>query len=463
MRVAVVVCLLCVASCLLATMPQSPASSPVSHQGDIVLGGSQRMVIEGVIYEQAGSIHLNGSSTLVIRDSELRFTNTSQSIWGAFGKIVVRDQASLQIEDSTITGSYRGGGLGSMVNINAWDSSRILWEAAVAEGAVLSLFDVSQLDMRGGTVFEMNLEDSPTATIEDSTVIWALGLEFVGNSQATLSGLKPGHVEYLVFPAGTSERGPVPSLEITNSSIGAWSVLAGDTADLTLRDCHINRLNVMLRDPSGSIEGWRPGYFADWNPTRDTSILAPLNLHLLRTTVTSNLCVWFDGGSHDVEVSDSKFANLLLYQYSGTTTFTDCVLDGFWINDSTPNLRFVNSEVRFGLDLMESSVSIAGDVAFSEQALFGTWESSSVFRDYEVRVVDATGRPVPNSRIRVESPTGHIYERTTDDGGLISVLLSFTDATSQLVWELTATTPDGELAMGQLRFLSTSPFVIRLP
>jgi len=463
LRRGTVVGLLCLALAA-PTLAQSSSREEVLHRGDIVLGGRETMTIDNATYELVGEIHLGGSSTLVIRSSELRFRKASPSIWGRFAKIELRDRATLRIEGSVVTViSPDRESEAMMIDVIAYDSSQIAWDDTAADGAVIRLFDDSQLAMRRGTVFEMNLKNSAGAVLDGSHVSWALGFEFVESARASLTGLVPGQIADLSFPGTSAASGSVPSLQITNSSVGAWSVLAGDAADITLLDCQVDRLQVMLQSPRGRIGGLGPGYYSDWTPTRDGGLIAPLRLHLINTTVTGSVCVWLVGGSNPIEIADSRITNLLLYQYAGTATLADCMIDGFWINESKADLRFLNSKVRLGFDLMRSSISISGSVAVSQEALFGTWESSTVLRTFEVCVIDHAGSPIPNVRVQVEAPSGQVYKTVTNAEGLASFSLSFADGTSQLVWKVTAASPDGKNLTAALGFLSASPMVLRLP
>lgn len=403
------------------------AQDHVYHEGVIELQGRETMIIEDVTYHQAGSIWLNGSSSLVVRNATLVFGQFEEhawgpGLWGATQCVSARDESSILMENVEILMAPGEGD--ACIRVDAGGNSEVILKNVTMRESVAYGLDQGYLEVSGSVLGDLNVFHSSSVRVSSSHILGDLGLVVGGSTAGVLSDLHRGYIASW-SSIGNAELENEPFLlEVTDTTIDlGWSVRPRDSAQLVIRDSEIVHMDLRITGPSGTISELRPGLYESWS-LDEQGLESDINLVLKNVEVGDWRPLFYDCNS-DVTLVDSEATNISLHGVSSTITLQGCLVGGFQISDFYGTLRLVDSVVTAGLQLDQCWLTLEGSFQFSEDSVV-LWDESTIVRTFLVRAVDSAGAPIPGSHITAVGPGSGIYSAVTDEAGEVTLWVTFT-------------------------------------
>lgn len=440
------------------------AAERLEHEGPVLLSGAQTLTIENADYYISGDIVLQDHAKLVVRNASVYFTvATTPDVWGAIAAIRAGDNASVELQDARIEiTSQSVSGCIMLLGVSGHAQARVV-NSTIGGPAVQGLLhgtDYGQFEIDKSSFFELRLDHSAQAVVAGSNVSWAVGLDFYGTVHAEIEGLRPGHIGAWDFPAEGHAGDSVPTLSIRDTQVGAWSICIAESAVVSLRNSHLGRVVLEAGNLSGEINGLRPGPFASLGLRASANLQIPFDLELISTTVDSWI-LDLVGGNHDAALVNCELAQLGLQDYTGTASVRDSTLTALCAWSGSPRLSFSETSITRGLELSDTTVSIAGDLRFSPDFFVANWENSVLVRSFDVSVRDTSGQPVPDATVSLRDPFGEV-EETTDSDGRCKVTVRFTSPTSDLCPSLEASSSRNHAGTAEACLLGDTSLVIQV-
>jgi len=466
MRMKAAMVVLAAASLIGVMAFSTSARQAVQHQGRIQLSGTQTLVIEDVDYYLSGGIYLQDNAKLVIRNASVFFTeSTTPDIWGATSPIEASGHSTIEVHNSQITAT-EGDPSGRILTVTAGDSAHVAILESTIGGediqGVLFGSGSGQLIVDHSTVSEIRVFGESEASIVGSTVLWAVGIDFSGNSRAELAGLRRGYLSEWSSAPSAAVQSPRPIVRIQDSTVGAWSIGIHDEAQVSLSDSDLDRIVVSLADPVGELHDLAPGTYTDWDLQTSADSTTGIGLHLLRCEVGSWI-LQFAGGERGVLVANSDLAQLELLDYSGTVSFEDSSLAAVWIVGGKPSLSFSKTPITRGLQLAGTYLTLLGDVQFSDAAFLASWENSTVVRTYEVLVQDGGGKAIQDATVTLYNPHGvRTSVKLTDSNGTCQEIVTYSYADRESCWRVDVSSGAGAMGTGQACLMSKTQVIVRV-
>jgi len=372
----------------------------IVHKGDLVIGETQTFVIENCTYLQTGSVTVESSATLVIRNAKLLINMTQE--WER--SVRIQNNAILTVERSEIVGSqyfpvYASGT--STVNVF---NSRIPFCSVPCEDEskvhvvnssiyYVPCYDQSEISVTNSTLHDMLVSDSSEVYVGSSEVEqivpeWS-------NTSMSVTNLNEGYLEYW------------------NNHINL-TVFDNQNFNLTFRDSKIYKWSLR---------------FADGN-----------HVLIANSTLGFVLC---SGKENSVEFQNVRITSLDLCDFQGTL--------------STEKV-FVTEAVR----MEGSEFLMLGNLSFSEETQIIVWTSSNVTRNYNIIARNASDVPMINVKLTVfDENNTVIWNGVTDSLGKTSFNLTFADGNYTDILRLEAV-KENRSASTTIDFLSFTPIVLKM-
>jgi len=253
---------------------QSYGIEPSVHQGSILVGGNDVMVIEGP-FSINGSIVIVGNATLIVRNADVNFLQKKSQQWN----ITLRDpkggRPRLSVENAMIRSDY-------LLGLVLYGNSSASISGLLSPKTPVSLYGDSSTVIDNSTLHYFYSNEQSSADITDSIVsngytrgtakatyahcaldaFWCEGgsAEFVGcevdyvglqivSANVTIRGLKGGHISYFEPRTNTSLQiapgGSVPDLVLRDTEILSWVFHTYETTNLTISDSELGGLLAM--------------------------------------------------------------------------------------------------------------------------------------------------------------------------------------------------------------------------
>jgi hypothetical protein len=267
------------------------------YQGNLVVMNTT-ILINNTKMLLNGSLVVNSSGRLIVRDSEIRFLQDYSQQFGAW----VNGNGSMELENvRLVTG-------GKWLNMNYDASSEIRLVNVKGEGCCLPWHSAS------------TLSGNPRITIINSTV----GITFNGNVTVEAEGsslflelvftnasgtfsLPKGNVKEFKIGIPNNE-GFLMNISTRNCTFSQWGATLDRDSDLTFKDSYMTvGMNAGTKAGSPSpyvrVSGLKSGMYEDFQLAFDSN-----RLRLVRTEVTS----WYPQAWNNatIEVSDSDLADV---------------------------------------------------------------------------------------------------------------------------------------------------------
>ncbi|MEM2126137.1 MAG: hypothetical protein QXQ53_07060 [Candidatus Methanosuratincola sp.] len=445
--------LLMLLSISLLTNPATGAERVI--RGNLVLAGTQTMLISGETLRVQGAVVLRDQACLTIRTGTLEIV---QSYHEEF-TIKLEGSARLIVEDATINSNYA-------CSIVLWDRSSLNIVRSKCPQSVVTLAGSSKVVLEDSailmlsvepTVFQFTPYQGLASVVARRTSIYNLALGISGNCKVSIQGLEAA-ARYWLPDQGRSPRFSFvldrtsylqgqPQYEVAfyDCSVGNFVVVAGERAEVNLHRCEIHQLGVYdysrvtvtdswvcqvvlrLGRPSPinvALGGLRTGWHQDWSLRATTGSL-PCSLVLQRSYVVDGWYLRLNGGHYEIfdsviarlrdefdtpdsryHVKDSCIREWQPWWDKGTVVLENCVLERVIAPDA-------------------SSVTLQGTFMIKQPTLdqqMGPWRNDArIIRWFPVKVYGATGEPLAGVEVQLFDQEGRlVHSSRTDSNGYAS-------------------------------------------
>ena len=458
----------------------------VTQPGDLVLTGSEMLVIDSITYTHHGNICLQDNAKLLIRNGG---TLEVQLDYHAQHAMFLLDNASLEITDGSTYGPA-----GFQVTLQ--DTAAVTATNAVLGGAEIKAYNHASFYAIGSEIEHMitgaetagwwPYEETDYATWElvDSWV-GILCLSFNAWSAGTVQGLHTGsysdwdllrdnQIEWLPYNVILKNTSvghlDIPctstsTLTLIDSQIGGIGIM--DEAVVTLQDCEVLGVMLAFMDPpisAVSFDGLQPGHFDEWRlrepgqeePYRFNLIIhnSDVNRWALHTSSTdlsvsnSTLGCLRMGDETDAVVDNSTIEDFWVWWYNGTVTFTNSIMKNWY-------------ETRWCDFWMKGTVTIEGGTIIQEAN--GPWQDAIIHREYPVEVTDWEGNPLAYVALTLKDSTNTVvWTGMSGADGTATFTLTFTETNYLDTWTLSAALSDPPVTV-PVEIKSDTPIFIRPP
>jgi hypothetical protein len=380
-----------------------------THEGDLIINGTQDYAIRDCWLVQKGSIYVRDSAKLSIDNATLtlilQYDNQHY--------VSLEDYATVEVVDSRISfdsasGSYARYGC---LSLNGY--AKVSIKNSTFNNDVICSYGSSFVAIVSSTIKELLLHDASQVSIENSTVTFLVNLIFDFTRAAHLDGLKAGYQENWNLHRNETVQNVLYDLTVKSSLI-AWGLKIIDDAAVEISNCEIERLLLELYN-AADVENISEGEYKDW---RFASIL------LSNSYVKSwYVCV------HDtrVYVENCQLEGL---EASGNSTIslTQSSVSQLGISPTSyATIEFDETVLAYFFAVTDSNVYVHGNVTFSLQTL--GFLSSNLTRNYNSIVTDINDNLMENAGLTLfDRDSKPIWNGTTNSLGQADFNVTFTDS-----------------------------------
>ena len=414
-----------------------------THEGDLIIGGTQTFLIENCTYIQTGSIRAQDRGVLLTRNARIVINQTHGPEFG----ISFFGQSFLDMRKCELVSTH----IASVGIVVGDEAQAFIEELTIAEGtwSYISCHRNSNARIVNSSLWELNAEGNSTVTVTNSTIDCEIVLHLLTPDVFEIANLKPGlHTHWNLHENETTTA--IYELSLENTWVKAWSIYAEHNCQATISNSSIRDIILSYTDVAAAITDIHPGFIE--NATIDS--IALRNLRVIgwnvvlsgRSAIVVNncslgvTCDWNENPNSTVSIINSTIG-LRFSHYSG--------------------IMFLSNTSCSMLDTIYSSVSVNGDALFNDAYILW-WMSTNIIRNYNLVVNDATEHALANATITVTKLDNlTVLNGITDDQGKIDFNITFTDSnyTDTLRLEADKGNLTGTVYVG---FLSNTPVVLKM-
>jgi hypothetical protein len=376
-----------------------------THEGDLIINGTQTYVVENCTYIQRGNILVSDSANMIVHNSVFTM---DQDYWHQF-QFIVDEQARLEITNSSVD-APKGFGLEclgySKINMNQSDLRGMgIW----ADGGASVL--VSNCTAPG-----LNPSGNCRMVVLNSSLD-AIGLYippwsdpgFIG----VIDGLQPGYIGYLRLRQNQTAIDVECDLTLANTTVNCWNLSVPHETKVVLSNSTIETLWILYHQVDVEIHGLHQGYFEDFDI---------FNLTLRKIRISDIM----------VAISDSASAKLIdttvsLHFFEGECSASLSNSDAipFYARFSSGILSFDRSSLACD-GIVGTQLYILGNVTHVEWQ--GDWFSSNVTRSYTIVMRDTSNNSLDNIELTLFGPNETaLLHGFSDNWGTASFNITFAD------------------------------------
>jgi hypothetical protein len=400
-----------------------------THEGDLVIDGTQTFVIENCTYIQTGSIQVRDWGRLIVRNSELRINQTYLQQYD----FVIEDYGTLELENSIVTSDQilsfdfnehsraninnvtldLPGGSDASFNGFSKATIRQLTFPRVGWGT-LFLNDHSEASITNSQIQEIQVWDGECSIETSNSSITWFSLSFNSGYEVKVDHLKPGFYEYL----NLQEKVTIPSIiydvTLNNTLVDMWAVHIYYDSKTAISDSIIGRLLIFIQGLFVRLDNLRPQFYEykqmgqiSLNNTSITTYIVVLCRDSIVTIANStvDLSPYFDS---DVYVVDSLVA-LQTQNFSGS-------------------LGFERTTLRNRMLIFYADFFMYGNVSFEDVQEIELL-LINIKRNYNIILRDYANNPMENAGlILLDQKNTVVWNGTTDSLGQANFNVTFTDS-----------------------------------
>ncbi len=458
----------------------------ITHEGDLVVDGTQTFVIENCKYIQTGAIILTDYAKLVVRDSELIMNISGQFEWSnsyyafqGFYSIITRKHASIISSNSTINtmpGSLASLGLtffdsssGLFNFTNMYNDPPLTVQIQTHDNSQIRIINSELNRLEGGYDFSnVEIANSTCQTIgccDRSNVnvlhskISELTICFSQQAIVTVENFYggEGHVTYFnTFKNMTVTGNSVANLTIRNSEF--MTVPSAPNLD--------EGITLHFRDSStGNIS-------QSSFPHVHASNSSQVTIHesrLGQAHIQDNSSIWVKNsevnwfglwGTHYSEypkafVYNSTLQRLTAFHFIGIVEFDNAVI-GAPFDGSHP------WSLNYDINCWSSQFYIHGNVSFTESAKIEYWDNTNVTRNFKIIITNQIHNSLAHAELTLyDQNLAVIWKGTADSSGQANFNLTFTDNNCTDTLRLEAL-QGNHTASASTSFLSNTPMIMKM-
>ncbi|HEY4674439.1 MAG TPA: dockerin type I domain-containing protein [Candidatus Bathyarchaeia archaeon] len=411
------------------TYSTSAYENVTTHEGDLIINGTQTCVIENCTYIQTGNIYVNDYAKLIVRNVVF---DMIQMIHPISRCLTVDDWATLEITSSLVHNCWIGAFGYSKVSIN---NTSLEW----LHGDGRSSISINNCGSASG----LYLTGDSKTRVSNSN-FQSIALCFERKQICSLDGLKPGYFGFWNLHQNQTTENVGYDLGLVNTWVYCWTLELDSDVMGVVSNSSIGEVRIRYYGTTVKVNGLRPSFYKTSsinNITLEATNVAHWTLHSHGSSIELS----------DVEVGICAFWN------SNISILHSNV--HFWTGDFSGVLYFNQSTVLLGL-ILRSRFYMYGNV--TQIKYNGEWVQSYVTRNYNVIVRDAYGQLVSNANLTLELKDGiPVWNGSTDLQGKADFNITFNDNTYQDFWTLTATMNGINLSK-PVEFLTDTPLEIML-
>jgi len=406
-----------------------------THEGDLIIDGTQTFVIENCTYNQTGNIYVKDSGNLSLQNAALILSMQYNDQYN----IYIEENATLTIDNSTLNALQWFGSF----SLNG--RAQAIVKHSTFNNVGITSYQNSNVTIENSTLPLLNFWDAGKVMIENSTLA-DIVLHFYFPHVVILDGLYAGYHENWNLHNNQSVQNVLQDLTVKNSVV-AWSLTIHDDAIVTASNCEVEAMRILLYH-TADVKDISPGYHTKW--AFDSIVLS-------NSTVRDH---WYMG-VYDTAVSITNSSLRIRAYGHSTISLTKSSIASFTTNQtSSITITFDATVLTSHLAIIDSDVHIDGNVTFSLQTL--SVASSNVTRNYNIVVKDMNDYPANSADIALFDKNNTIvWNGTTNSLGQANFNLTFTDNNYTDTLRLEAV--NGNLSGAQnVSFLSDTPIIVEL-
>ena len=398
-----------------------------THEGDLIIDGTQTYVIENCLYIQTGSIQVRDWGRLIVRDSELRVNQTY--LWCY--NFTIEDYGTFEIDNSTLTSDralnidfneYSEATFDS-VTLNLTQtlitfhhfSKATLYQSSILQCHGLYFDDYSEASITNSDITQIQVQIGVGACkikVMNSSIS-TFGIDLDPCSSAEVNHLRPGFIGYLNLQQATV-HGVILDITLNDTRVDEWAVHADYDSGTTISDSTIGRLGIYIHNPTVCLDSLNPVFYE----------YKEIGKIILNKTVATGITVFICEHS----VVTIMNSTLRLYPYSPSKLYVNesVVILQIEGSDFSGSLCFLGSTLQ-GMSIFHTDLYMCGTVDLDLSGEFN-WFSSSIKRNYSTILRDNTNNPTENAALTLfEKNDTIVWNGTTNSLGQANFNLTFTD------------------------------------
>ena len=438
----------------------------IDHYGDLIIDGTETMVIENKKYLQQGNVYIGPGAKLIIKDSQ--FMLGRGDIPTIHANIIVG--GSLEIENSSIfpepgtdkkMGSLVVVSTGKKGKINIKDSPTKIHLLVVRDDAEVALTNSEMIFDIGGL---LQIHGGKTKLI-DST-IGAIGLTIPANAHLEITGLKSGNCfDYWdvhdMIPDANYDLILENSCILKDDFTGplkhgpyerGWQFFLDPTSHVRISDSELRKVFIDLVNENVKFENLKIGQPSSLKyrdiELNDIIMMGQWPFDITDSNVTivnSDYLFLQPSGKSDIYLIDSHMVEFIPREFLGTINFENSL----WTNAG----EIIGDEQGHA---MENDFTIKGSLKiYPELRQHLQWKDAQVTREYDVIVNNESGNSIQGALVKINDEA-----ITTDIAGKAKFNLVFNEFNYNKPHILEIYQEDELIAQEDVDFFTSTPIVI---
>jgi hypothetical protein len=404
-----------------------------THEGDLVIDGTQTYMIENCRFIQTGNIYVINWSKLTIINSTFHLRESFGSQFDLF----VRDFGRLEIVNSCIDSDFG-------FCIGVLEQSRTTIEKSTIEA--ITCWDRTQVSIENSEVMEILIAGNSKVLLDGANVR-LVSLSVSTDELVKLLNVRPIFYEYWNCKQFTQIGSMSFDLTLMNSKVEGWRVFTDVQSILTISNSTLSGIGIHCSS-SVRIEDVQPGYCSRWS---------------CNEVVLENSTV-YDWGFFFYEPSCTVVNSTVGYSGWAETDLSVINSTVYGVDYSRGSgVLFSNGTIFTSFRFVKTCLFIHGNMKFSEAEFVGVWSSSDVTRDYNILLEDVNGDSIENVQLILSDLSRNVlWSGFTDTDGIADCSITFSDNNHTDVLRLQSSKDGFYNETKLIRFVSDTPIIINL-
>ncbi len=430
------------------------------HSGDLVISGTETMIIENEKYLQQGNIYINDQAKLILRNSQLAFEKGNVATVHVY--IFISENATLEIENSLVLPLNNTDQV-CVINrgtASITDSPTSIHYFDMSEGAQLTMVNSEMIFPVGG-LLQVTGGDT---TLIDST-IGALGLSVPADAHLNVNNLKSGdyfeswNVHDMIPEADYNlvlERTTILKDDLTGDFKHGpyergWIFFLDPDAHVRISDSELRKVFIDIANDNVNFKNLKVGIpsslkYRDIELTNVT-VMGQWSFTIVDSNVAiSNSDYLFlqPTGQSTVSLIDSHLCEFIPRNFFGTMIFEN----GLWTNAG---------EIIGGIQehSTENNFNIKGSLKIEGVRENLIWKDAQVTKEYDVIVMHKNGNPIEGALIKIDRNT-----YVSDAAGNTKFNLLFDEANYMETKILEVLEGENLITKKEIDFFTETPVII---